>query len=133
MAAALVAGCATNPAETVLAPVGPDAIQYATEGTGAGSLMVYSAYDVNPGFNSRDNYRQIYTDYTLLTGGGRTVEQVHNNSGTLLQKPVRVRLPAGQYRVAARANGTGEVTVPVIIAAGQLTTVRLQGDLSRGR
>ena len=133
MAAALMAGCATNPAETVLAPVSPDAGQPAAEGTGTGSLIVYSAYDVNPDFNARDNYGQIYTDYTILTDAGRKLEQVRNNSGTLWQKPVRVSLPAGQYRVAAHANGSGEVTVPVIIAAGQLTTVRLQGDVSLGR
>jgi hypothetical protein len=34
----------------------------------------------------------------------------------------------GPYRVAARANGYGEVIVPVVIRANQVTTVHLEGS-----
>jgi len=36
-------------------------------------------------------------------------------------------LPAGTYRVVARANGYGIVTVPVVIEKNQVTTVHLEG------
>ena len=37
-------------------------------------------------------------------------------------------LPAGQYRITARANGYGYVTVPVVIAANRNTIVHLETD-----
>jgi len=135
MAGALLSGCAAYQDGTVLAPVGPAPGQVATMAPDAatGSLVVYSAPDVNPDLNSRDSYRQTYTDYKILNDQGGLLKYVHNDSGTILQKPVRVKLPAGKYRIAASANGYGQVTVPVIIAPGQLTTVRLDHDLSLDR
>ena len=47
-----------------------------------------------------------------------------------LEGPKRVQLPVGTYRVVARANGYGVVTVPVIIRADQVTTVHLEGGPS---
>lgn len=135
MTGGVLCGCATDHHEVAWAPVGPAPGQTVIADSHAilGSLVVYSAPEVNPELNSRDNYRQTYTDYTILTEQGGLVKYVHNDSGTLLQRPVPVKLPAGKYQVAAYANGYGSVTVPVIIASGQLTTVRLDRDLSLAR
>jgi hypothetical protein len=48
-------------------------------------------------------------------------------SETALQDPVAVGLPPGKYRVSARANGYGSVTVPVIIEPQQSTILHLEG------
>ena len=134
LAGALLAGCATDRNEMVLNPVGPAPGQFAaTTESGAGSLVVYSAYDVNPDFNLRDEDRPRYTDYQILTVDGRMLKFVHNDTGTILQRPVSVSLPAGNYRVMARANGLGRVAVPVIIASGQVTSLHLERDFSLAR
>jgi len=132
MTGALLCGCAADHNNTAWAPVGPATGQVATAepDPGSGSLVVYSAPDVNPELNSRDDRRQTYTDYKILTEQGSLVKYVHNDSGTLSQKPVPVSLPAGKYKVAAYANGYGSVTLPVIIAPGRVTMVRLDRDVS---
>jgi hypothetical protein len=126
---ALASGCTAPCGGVVLAPVEPSAGRVA----GAGSLVVYSAFDVNPSFNSRDSERQHYSDYKILTEDGRLLRVVHNDSGTLMQDPLQVALPAGHYRVLADANGCGLVTVPVVIADGKLTTVRLDHGFAMAR
>jgi hypothetical protein len=90
-----------------------------------GTLVVYSAYEVNANFNQRDPNRPQYSDYKVLNADGKLLRRVHNDSGTILQDPAQVRLPAGQYHVVARKNGNGYVTIPVSIEAGQNTVVRL--------
>ena len=145
LAGALAAGCSSYQGGTVLAPVGPipssGAISRSATGQpavgtpaiGDGSLVVYSAYEVNPDFDDWYLVHPQYTDYQILTETGKPVKFVHNNSGSPLQDPARVELPAGKYRVEARANGYGRVTVPVMIAPHQLTTVNLENDVSPAR
>ena len=111
--------------------VGPGPGRLADVHSTDGALVVYSAYVVNADFNSRDPYRPDYSDYEILTADGKLLRHVHNDTGTILQDPVIVQLPAGKYRVTARANGYGRVTVPVVIAACRLTTVHLEGGGSR--
>jgi hypothetical protein len=123
----LLAGCATSHSGIVLDPVGPAPITHVTPAT-TGNLVVYSAAEVNASFNRRDPDRQVYSDYRILNPDGTLRERVHNDSGTLLQAPQAVALPAGTYRVVAQSNGYGTVTVPVTIAAGQNTEVHLDGD-----
>ena len=89
--------------------------------------MVYSAYEVNADFNSRDPYRPEYSDYRIFTPDGKLLRRVHNNSESILQDPVSVELPPGKYQVIARANGYGPVTVPVMIAARENTILHLEG------
>jgi hypothetical protein len=107
----------------VLAPVGPAAVQAASAGS-QGSLVVYSACDPTAHFNSLP-YARFYTDYRIFSQDGQLLQAVRNNPSPSVPGPSKVELPPGQYRVVARANGYGEVTVPVIIAAGRLTTVHL--------
>lgn len=123
----VLSGCATGKSGLVLDTVGPVPAQATLRYSTPGTLVVYSDYDANADFNRRDPYRPEYSDYTIYTADGRLSQRVHNDSGTIRQNPVSVKLAAGKYRVVARANGYGSVTVPVIIAAQQTTILHLEG------
>jgi hypothetical protein len=126
MAAALLAGCAFAGNQVVLAPVGPPPLESKATGSN-GSLVVFSAFDPNAHFNSLP-YRMFYTDYRVFSEDGRLLQKVKNDNGASSEGPKTVTLPAGSYRVIARASGYGTVTVPVIIASSRTTTVHLEGD-----
>jgi hypothetical protein len=128
--ALLLAGCATSHNGMVLDSVGPAPTSTVNSAVPDGSLLVYSAYEVNADFNSRDAHRPEYSDYRILTANGQLQQVVHNNTETILQRPKQVALPAGNYRVVAPANGYGVVTVPITIAAGETTIVHLQGGVA---
>jgi hypothetical protein len=126
----MLAGCTTSHSGMVLDRVGPNPAAPVQEAAATGSLMVYSAHEVNADFNRRDDSRPEYSDYRILNGEGTVLQRVHNNSGTILQRPRAVELPAGNYRVVAPANGYGVVTVPVTISAGQFTVLHLEGGFT---
>jgi len=123
----LLSGCATSKNGTVLDRVGPAPASPPFSADAPGTLLVYSAYEVNADFNSRDPHRPHYSNYRILSTDGNLLQRVHNNSGTLLQRPTEVNLPPGTYSIVARANGYGTVTVPVLIAPGQETILHLEG------
>jgi hypothetical protein len=125
----LLAGCATSNRAMVLDGVGPDPTAPVNTRAAMGSLLVYSAYEVNANFNSRDSRRPFYSDYRILNPDGQLQQAVVNDSGTVLQRPKLVELPAGTYHVIAQANGYGFVIVPVTIVGGQTTLVHLQGGV----
>jgi len=123
-------GCSTFQPETlVLDNVGPDPSAAADLTATNGTLEVYSAYRAGADFNIRDDYRHEFSSYQILTANGKRLQMVINDSGTILQRPATVPLAPGQYRVVARANSYGEVTVPVTIATGQNTVVHLEGGV----
>jgi hypothetical protein len=123
---ALLSGCASPGLRLVLDPVGPPPV--ASVGTGStGMLMVHSAFEQGAEFNG-PYYRRRYTDYKILSADGKLLQAVHNDSGTLMETPRRAQLPVGKYRVIARANGYGEVIVPVVVRANQVTRVHLEGS-----
>lgn len=122
----LLTGCAASN-RLVLDPVGPPPSQPAAVGLNLGKLVVYSAYEVNADFNARDPYRPEYSDYKIFYPEGELLQKVHNNSGTILQEPATMELPAESYQVMARANGYGIVTVPVLIEARKITVLHLEG------
>jgi hypothetical protein len=126
-AAALLVGCASSHVGVVLDTVGPGPADTYHASATQGTLQVFSSYEVNPDFNSRDPYRQEFSDYRLLDANGQLIQQVHNNSGTILQRPLVVTLPAGRYLVEAQANTYGLVKVPVKIENGRDTQVHLEG------
>ena len=123
---ALLSGCAGYKAGLVLEPVGPPIIHSDLEGTN-GTLVVYSAFDVHPNFTSTDNNRRRHTDYKIFAHDGRLLHVVHNDARTILESPIEVELPAGDYRISARANRFGPVAVPVIIFPHRTTTIHLEG------
>jgi hypothetical protein len=128
-AGVLLAGCATGQSGITLDPVGPAPVASAKASPSAGILVVYSAYEVNADFNSRDRYRPEYSDYKIFAADGKLLRRVHNDSGTASQDPAEVGLPAGEYRVAASSNGFGRVTIPVVIQTGQKTVLHLEGGV----
>jgi hypothetical protein len=122
-----LAGCAMSPHAVVLDTVGPAPEASPSTADANGVLSVYSAYQASADFNVRDPYRHEYSDYKILRADGTLVQQVHNSSGSILQRPAQVTLPAGKYQVVASANGYGQVTVPVVIVGGRQTLVHLEG------
>ena len=124
---ALLSGCASDRNRLVLDPVGPRSLQTPAVNSKNGTLVVYSAYDAGANFNARDPYRPIHSDYKIFSLDGSLLRAVHNDSGTILQDPAPVELPAGKYRVVANANGYGRVTIPVVIEAHQTTVLHLEG------
>lgn len=130
MTGAFLAGCASPNNGSVLNTVGPAPSSAGNDNSTTGTLVVYSAYEVNADFNSRDPNRPEYSDYRIYTNDGKLLERVHNNSDTIFQDPRRVALPAGSYCVVASANGFGHVTIPVTITTRKTTMVRLEGNWS---
>jgi hypothetical protein len=127
IAGAFLPGCATGKNGLVLDTVGPTPSEIAGAPSTNGTLVVYSADEVNADFNSRDPYRPEYSDYKIYNADGKFLRRVHNDSGTILQGPVSVELPTGKYRIVARANGYGYITVPTVVGANQTTILHLEG------
>jgi hypothetical protein len=128
LAITFLSGCVTGKNGVAFDPVGPSPNQPTADNATNGTLMVYSAYEVNADFGARDPNSPEYSDYKILTTDDRLLQKVHNNDGTILQGPVSVELPSGKYRVVAHSNGYGYVTIPVIIGTGQTTILHLEGD-----
>jgi hypothetical protein len=129
IAGAFLSGCTTDKNEPVLDTVGPSPDQPLAANSTSGTLVVYSAYEVNADFAARDHRSPIYSDYNILAADGKLLKKVHNNSGTILQCPVAVELSPGKYHVVAHANGyAGYLAVPVVIASLQTTILHLEGD-----
>lgn len=125
---ALLSGCSSDRSGLVLDPVGPPPGQTSTTSSSTnGTLVVYSAYDVSANWTARDPRRPVYSNYKIFSRDGHLLRAVHNDSGTILQDPVPVLLPTGQYRVVANANGSGCVTIPVVIEPCQTTVLHLEG------
>ncbi|MDR3459896.1 MAG: hypothetical protein P4N60_20905 [Verrucomicrobiae bacterium] len=123
----LLSGCASGRNGMALETVGPQPPQSAVISPANGTLVVYSAYEAGAEFNSRNEFGQSHSDYRLLSGDGKLLQKVHNDTGTMLQNPAAVQLPPGKYQVLAQANGYGCVTVPVIIEPQQTTIIHLEG------
>jgi hypothetical protein len=128
LSAALLAGCASDRTGLVLAPVGPAPATLDAHGSN-GTLLVFSAYEQGPEVD-RPDYRREHSNYRLLSAEGGLLQTVQNDSGALAEGPKPVELPTGTYRVIARANGYGEVTVPVVIRPNEVTAVHLEGGVS---
>ncbi|HVU27995.1 MAG TPA: hypothetical protein VHG71_09700 [Verrucomicrobiae bacterium] len=127
VAAFVLSGCMTAKNVTVLDTVGPVRKELTAKNSTNGTLIVYSAYEVNADFNARDPNRPEYSDYKILTAGGKLLQKVHNNTGTILADPLPVPLTPGKYIVVVRANGYGRLTIPVVIEARRSTVLHLEG------
>lgn len=124
---ALLAGCASMKNSLVLDTVGPAPAPSPQSNSEQGTLIVYSAYQVNAGFNSPNPNSPVHSNYKILDGDKKSLKWVHNATGNVLQSVVPVNLPPGKYYVVARSNSYGIVTVPVIIAPGRETVLHLDG------
>lgn len=117
---AMLAGCSTTP--VVLDPVGPPP-PGATSSLRESYLKVYSATETHP--DGEINYFP-HTSYHVFTPDGKQFKWVENHIGMNDESPTVVKLPAGNYKVLAEADGFGRVTVPVVIKRGKLTEVNLE-------
>lgn len=116
----LLNNCATRP-PIVLEVVGP--ASPGRSGTGKGYLQVYSATD-----KVQDGKLDFYphTGYTVYDATNKFVHYTPNRIGNTDPVPVTISLTAGTYKVVARAELYGRVTVPVKIDTGRLTVVYLE-------
>jgi hypothetical protein len=126
----LLAGCVTGKSGVVLDAVGPAVTKPDAVHARTGTLTVYSAFDVNADFNSRDPDRAEYSNYRIYSQDGKLLQRVQNDTGSNFNSPAEVSLAPGKYRVVAHANGYGMVTVPVVVAENRVTTVHLEGGSS---
>ena len=117
----LGSGCATQP--VVLNPVGPAQNRPSPPGS-RGYLRVYSATETDQ--IGEGTYYYPHTGYRIYDGDGRLVKFVPNHIGNMDESAALVSLPAGQYRVKAQSDIYGWVTVPVVVEAGEITSVHLQ-------
>ncbi len=124
--ALLLAGCATPSPYVVSERVGSE-LRTETASEPRGTLVVYSAWDIYPGGESDNRYRE---DYVLQWPEAR-VQKVRNHVGTFDEGPVAVSLPPGTYQVKARAIGHGRVTASVVIEAGRTTSLWLDGSMPK--
>ena len=125
-AAISLSGCVSRKDGLVLDPVGPPVAQPLVA-SASGSLIVFSALDVHAPDLSDDDYRQRYTDYEIFSTSGKPLQTVHNDIWRAFDQPTKVELPAGSYRIVARANGCGKITVPVVIVTHKVTEIHLEG------
>jgi hypothetical protein len=121
-AALALAGCATPP--VTLEAVGPNPMGYQGS-SGYGQLEVFSALSGHVEGNNPTWYR--HTDYDICNRRGWQLEHIENSVGHYAQAPRIVSLPPGEYIVKARAKGTLQVRVPVVIKPGATTSVHLDG------
>ena len=121
--AAWLTGCASPRGQLVLDPVGPQNPRGSVS-RGNGMLQVFSQTEQR---NSGGNLYIVHTPYWVYSTNGIKVRAVENHVGYTDQAPMRVLLPAGEYRVIARAECYGLVTVPTIVEGNRVTQIFLDG------
>ncbi len=122
-------GCAQARVQTVAELVGPaPEVSVTADHRAAGTLMVYSAFETNSlGASPFDDIRP-HTAYELLSESGTLLQKIDNREGGLDEGPTAVKLAPGVYRVIARANGHGAVSVAVKVEDHRVTSVHLDGE-----
>lgn len=118
-----LAGCAST--ARVSGPVGPDPAEVQLAAPD-GQLEVYSAPSGQTEGNNPTWFQ--YSDYYIYDHYGRRLEHVDNSRGYYSKQPSIINLPPGKYIIEARAKGTLQARVPVVIKAGETTRVHLDGN-----
>jgi hypothetical protein len=118
-------GCASRPTVTELAEFGPTGLSLPLpKDPTMGTLVVYTGRAPFRGDPSAPE-RVRYSDYEIRTAEGTLLQTVKNGSDTVWEGPAIVSLPAGKYRITARAVNIGQITAPVRIDENHCTTVHL--------
>lgn len=120
-------GCAFNREAVITEPVGPP-LQTSHVPSSNGNLVVYSGFEVTEVTGFAYEYAKPHTPYVIYTPDGKWVKRVRNYAGGMLDDPETVSLPAGNYKVSAKANGYARVTLPVVVAVGKTTVVHLDSS-----
>jgi hypothetical protein len=95
-----------------------------------GALVVYSAFETGQTDTDPPDGLRQHSSYRVFADDGLMLQTVINRLGGWGEDPTSVPLAPGRYRIEALANGYGLVSVPVVIAAGQVTTIHLEGSAS---
>lgn len=119
--AAVLAGCGGPRGKLVLDTVGPQSPRGSVS-RGTGQLQVYSATEQR---DSGGIVNALHTPYWVYSTNGAKVRAVQNHVGHTDPAPMRILLPAGEYRIIARAARYGLVTIPTIIEGNRLTQIFL--------
>jgi hypothetical protein len=117
----LVPGCATHASRLVLDPVGPGIEDSGIAATGY--LQVFTATET---MSDRGFFFYPYSGYNIYRPDGAHYQFVPNHRSNLDPVPTLVSLESGEYKIVARGEGTGLITVPVLIVAGEQTDVYLR-------
>jgi hypothetical protein len=122
----VLTGCATAP--MALSPVGPESAGKvaAVSKNNKGYLQVFSATEKSIPMATDDPVSfDLHTGYEIHDQSGRNVRFVQNHASNMDEWPDQVALPAGTYNIMAASSCCGQVSVPVVIQAGQRTVVHL--------
>jgi hypothetical protein len=129
LATAVCSGCATlEPYEPalVLEAVGPSTWSKPLSDE-SGTLIVVSALVAQDPIDPSMKWR---SEYQIYLADGEFLGKVPNRDRNDVRLPTPTQLPAGEYRIRARAENYGFVTLPVIIAPGRVTVVDLTDEVS---
>ena len=120
---ALAAGCATDPSRVSVPAVGPmTGTPPGHLGSGNGTLQVFT--QASP-FNDGQAPPVVRAICSIYTEDGKLVERFQNAAVNEDAPPFEFSLRAGQYLVSVPTPGYGQVTVPVVIVAGDITPLYL--------
>jgi hypothetical protein len=115
----------------VATPVGPPPSVEASRAP-EGALVVFSALDF--GSTGDSDYSRYHSGYRICSLDGKQVKYVNNRARADIEDPEVVSLAPGRYKVVARAAAFGTVEVSVVIEAGKMTFLHLDGsELTSGR
>jgi len=117
----LLSGCATHNSRLVLDPVGPGIEDSGVVATGY--LQVFTATET---ISDRGFFFYPYSGYNIYRPDGARFQFIPNHRSNLDPVPTVVSLESGEYKIVVRGEGTGLITVPVVIVAGEQTDVYLR-------
>jgi len=119
--ALILSACATPPL-VVDQPIGP---YEPARPSNLGTLIVYSDTE---SLNGDPEYL-VHTNYTVLTSEGALVLEVDNHNSTVDIHPTPIALPAGRYKVIAKNQRYGDVSLVAVIQPGRETVIDLNEDM----
>jgi hypothetical protein len=119
----LIAGCVTDPARVSVPAVGPLAgTPPGNLSPGKGTLVLFTQAEP---YNDGKAPSTLKALGSIYTPSGKLVERFPNVPITPESPAREFNLPAGEYLVSVPTPGYGQVTVPVVIVAGQQTPLHL--------
>jgi hypothetical protein len=111
-------------AATALPTVGPNPYSIQSHSV-SGQLEVFSKLKWHSEGNNPPWHQHV--GYYVYDRQGHELQHVDNTVGYYASAPRTITLPAGQYLIKAPAKGGDMVDVPVVIEAGRVTRVHLDG------
>ncbi len=110
---------------TTLPPVGPNPSGLQNQ-SASGQLEVFSTLEGHSEGNNPPWFQ--HADYYICDRQGHELQQVDNAVGYYARVPRMVTLAPGQYLIKSPAKDAFWVKVPVVVQAGHVTRVHLDGD-----